>query len=307
MHECSLLCCGVLLCCAECFSAVYRLAGMRAFSSSGGRASSHRPPSSAANGGPADGEWESDPRFAAMAEEHERFLIQQQQRQRQGRPDDDTANAATFDDMAEWDSAAQPALLPATLAHQPYASYGASRVLFDDEGGDEVSLDVVLAGIAAGRDVELLSSGLSLAEIDRQRQHQYYQQQPHYAVEEQLDSSMLDSVLKALEEEEDELLDEASSHSQTAQALPPPQPHQVCTQPHTRSALRLAVNSSVAADHTPQRPLRTYISLSHASCATPATPPMPHAAAHCACRVCECRRVTHQPVPQVRHPVAATE
>ena len=171
---------------------------MRSAPSSGGYPS-RRPPSSAAP--PNNAPWEADPRFAAMAEEHERFLLFAQQRQAQH----DSLDEATFDEMADWDGAAQPAL-PASLGHSQHstASYrSSSRVLLDDDGGDEVSLDVVLAGIAAGRDADLLSRGVPLSELERQQGQLYYQ--PQYGMDEQLDSSMLDSVLKALEEEEDEL------------------------------------------------------------------------------------------------------
>ena len=167
----------------------------------------------------------SDRRMAAMAVEYERFLLMQQQHrqpQQQARMDDDTLNAATFDDMAAWDETTQRTL-PASVSQRSHAAYPVpaqppSRVLLDDDGGDEVSLDVVLAGIAAGRDADLLSRGVPLTDLHDQQPYQYYQHDDHYAAEEQLDSSMLDSVLKALEEEEDEL--EGATYTQQVAHTP---------------------------------------------------------------------------------------
>ena len=222
-------------------------------------APSRRPASSTASA-TVDGGWESDPRFAAMAEEHERFLLMQQQYPRHyqpGRLESDAANELTFDSMADWDDAAAHHSLPASLS-QHSAAYSAtsaaSRVLLDDEGGDEVSLDVVLAGIAAGRDADLLSRGVPLTELDREAGaggpmgQQHYYQQSHYANEEQLDSSMLDSVLKALEEEEEELEDD--NYQQLAQQQQQLLQLQQQQQQQTVHILTHSLTHSVKLQHT---------------------------------------------------------
>ena len=202
-----------------------------------------------------DAEWESDPRFLSMAESHERFLLQQRQQQQPsslyprgqllGDGDgDDSANADTFGSMASWEHSAaqhvsqQQRLSPAYLSASSSLSSARSHVLVDDDGGDEVSMDVLLAGmagIAAGREADALSRGVPLSQLHGQQQYayeaargeedeaQYYSSQQPYlsGAEEQLDSSMLDSVLKALEEEEEELDDSYTQQQQQQQQQQP--------------------------------------------------------------------------------------
>ena len=216
---------------------------MRASASSpASGAPSSRPPFAAPPPASArDADWESDPRFLSVAESHERFLLQQQQphslyqRGQLSSDGDDDANADTFGSMAPWEhSAAQHSSqqrrpFPAYLSASSSSPAGASHVLVDDGGGDEVSMDVLLAGIAAGREADALSRGVPLSQLHAQQQQYAYEaaqgdedealyhssQQPYLSgADEQLDSSMLDSVLKALEEEEDELDDSAYAQQQ---------------------------------------------------------------------------------------------
>ena len=89
----------------------------------------------------------------------------------------------------------------------------------DDEGGDEVDLSAVLRGIAGGRDAQLLTEGAALSALDASRSLSLQQQEE--AALQQLDSSMLDSVLKALEEEEEEEQEDDSLQQQQQQQQPP--------------------------------------------------------------------------------------
>ena len=169
-----------------------------------------------------------DERWAAEAARHEHFLLAQHRGGGGGgaataaagdAEDADALNARTFDDMEAWDDSAlsaPPALHSALLSPYPghasssAAAMGSMYPAADDGGGDEVDMRVRLYGIAQGRDAELLSRGsIALSGL--------------HAVsalgedDTAMDSSMLDSVLKALEEEEEEEDEEQQQQQQQHQ------------------------------------------------------------------------------------------
>ena len=197
--------------------------------------------------------------WAAEAARHEAFLLSQHSRGggvgagRQALEDagaEDAWNQRTFDDMAEWDDSASLGGLHAPPPHSSLLSSSASSpspYAGDvDDGGDEVDVNVRLYGIMQGREAELLSrGGVSLSSL-------------HAAAgaEEEMDSSMLDSVLKALEEEEEEeqlLQQEAAAMPQhpTHEVGPPLSPLSASPTPRLLLTVLLSSSSPLCAGRLP--------------------------------------------------------
>ena len=159
---------------------------------------------------------EEEPSWAAEAARHERFLLQQPQGGRPGMSsdphsyDEEAWNRSTFDDMAEWQDPTDSAT----------DRGGGGRIDEDDGGGDEVDVNVRLYGILQGRDADLLSRGsISLSGLHSSHPIAPPPSSAFSYGEEEMDSSMLDSVLKALEEEEEE--DEVKEAEEAMKALQP--------------------------------------------------------------------------------------